>query len=170
MRCVAWPLRLSYSKSYLKEMADEMKCLPITTKDSLREALNIRMKVFVEEQGVPRDLELDEYDETPSSCRHFIVGDDSGPIATGRWKEYEPGVAKMQRIAVLQPYRGMGVGRLLLQGMEEDARRSGYTESLLDAQCTAEAFYEKLGYVTESTEPFLDADILHVRMRKNLRS
>ncbi|WP_152619501.1 GNAT family N-acetyltransferase [Cohnella kolymensis] len=151
-------------------MAAEMKCLHITTDDLLREALNIRMKVFVEEQGVPPDLELDEYDESPTSCRHFIVLDDNRPIATGRWKPYEPGVAKMQRIAVLKSYRGTGVGRLLLQGMEDDARQCGCAESLLDAQCTAEDFYRKLGYVTESIEPFLDADILHVRMRKNLRS
>lgn len=147
-----------------------MKCTHITTEDRLKDALDIRMKVFVEEQGVPRDLELDEYDETPASCRHFIVQKEDGePVATGRWKQYEPGVAKMQRIAVLKPYRGSGVGRLLLEGMEEDALKSGYAESLLDAQCTAEAFYQKLGYVTESTEPFFDADILHVRMRKPLR-
>lgn len=147
-----------------------MKCLHITTQDRLNDALDIRMKVFVEEQGVPRELELDEYDESPSSCRHFIVlNEDGEPIATGRWKEYEPGVAKMQRIAVLKPDRGSGIGRQLLEGMEEDALKLGYTASLLDAQCTAEAFYKKLGYITESTEPFLDADILHVRMRKTLR-
>ena len=74
----------------------------------------------------------------------------------------------MQRIAVRLPYRGLGVGKFLLLDMEEDALQSGYTSSLLDAQCTAEEFYHKLGYETISAEPFLDADIPHVRMRKNL--
>jgi predicted GNAT family N-acyltransferase len=143
-----------------------MKVLPIETDEMLLLAFAIRVKVFVEEQGVPRELEMDEYDVSPEACHHYIVMMDEEPIATGRWKEYEPGVAKMQRIAVLKPNRGLGAGKLLLEAMEADAMRSGYQVFLLDAQCTAEAFYLKLGYWTESTEPFLDADILHVRMRK----
>jgi predicted GNAT family N-acyltransferase len=145
-----------------------MKCIPITTDVFLQQAFNIRFKVFVEEQGVPRDLEMDEYDESTEACHHFLVTDDGLPIATGRWKEYEPGTAKMQRIAVLKPKRGLGVGKFLLLGMEADAKRMDYHSSVLDAQCSAETFYQKLGYVTESIEPFLDANILHVRMRKSL--
>lgn len=145
-----------------------MKVLPVLTDEMLQLAFDIRVKVFVEEQGVPRGLEMDEYDASPTACHHYVVIKDDKPIATGRWKEYEPEVVKMQRIAVLDSYRGLGVGKLLLLGMEEDAARLGYKASLLDAQCTAEAFYVKLGYLTESPEPFLDADILHVRMRKLL--
>jgi predicted GNAT family N-acyltransferase len=145
-----------------------MKCIPIMTDENLQQAFEIRFKVFVEEQGVPRDLEMDEYDESPEACHHFLVMDDGLPIATGRWKEYEPGAAKMQRIAVLKPKRGIGVGKYLLLGMEEDAKQRGYHCSVLDAQCSAETFYQKLGYETESTEPFLDANIWHVRMRKSL--
>ncbi|MCD9021794.1 GNAT family N-acetyltransferase [Cohnella silvisoli] len=147
---------------------DAMKVLPIVTDEMLQQAFDIRVKVFVEEQGVPRALEMDEYDASPDACHHYLVVKGEEPIATGRWKEYEAGVVKMQRIAVLKPYRGLGVGKLLLEGMEQDAARLGYQASLLDAQCTAEAFYSKLGYLTESTEPFMDADILHVRMRKRL--
>lgn len=145
-----------------------MKCVKVETSEQLNKAFSIRLEVFVEEQGVPRELEMDEYDDSPKVCHHFIVLKDDLPIATGRWKEYEPEVAKMQRIAVLQRYRGLGVGRFLLEGMEEDAFNQGYKASLLDAQCTAEVFYSKLGYQTESTEPFLDANIPHVRMRKIL--
>jgi predicted GNAT family N-acyltransferase len=91
-------------------MAAFMKCIPITTNELLQQAFDIRVEVFVKEQGVPRELEMDEYDESPEACRHFIVLKDEQPIATGRWKEYETGVAKMQRIAVLKPFRGLGVG------------------------------------------------------------
>jgi predicted GNAT family N-acyltransferase len=150
-------------------MAANMRMIPITTNELLQQAFDIRVEVFVKEQGVPRELEMDEYDESPEACRHFIVLKDEQPIATGRWKEYEPGVAKMQRIAVLMPFRGLGVGKFLLQGMEEEAVRLGYNASILDAQCTAEEFYLKLGYRTESTEPFLDANIPHVRMLKKLQ-
>lgn len=145
-----------------------MKCILISTEEQLQQAFDIRFKVFVEEQGVPRALEMDEYDESPEACHHLLVTEDGLPIATGRWKEYEPGAVKMQRIAVLKPKRGLGVGKFLLLGMEEDAKRMGYQSSVLDAQCSAENFYQKLGYVTESIEPFLDANILHVRMRKSL--
>jgi predicted GNAT family N-acyltransferase len=145
-----------------------MKIIKVVTEQQLNEAFDIRLEVFVKEQGVPRELELDEYDESPSSSHHFIVLENGQAIATGRWKEYEPGVAKLQRIAVRKPYRGLGVGKFLIQGMEEEARRLGYEAALLDAQCSAESFYSKLGYLTESLEPFLDANIPHVRMRRRL--
>ncbi len=156
------------SKFERKEKANLMKCVRVVTNEQLNQAFDIRVEVFVKEQGVPRELEMDEYDESPESCHHFIVLKDELPIAAGRWKPFEDGVAKMQRIAVLKPFRGMGAGMFLLRGMEEDAKQSGYGASVLDAQCTAETFYSKLGYVTESEEPFLDANIMHVRMRKSL--
>jgi len=145
-----------------------VKCVRVETAEQLKKAFDIRVEVFVKEQGVPRALELDEYDESPSACNHYIVEEGGKPIAAGRFKTFEPGVAKMQRIAVLKSYRGSGIGKLLLLGMEEEARRLGFRESVLDAQCSAEAFYLKLGYATESDEPFLDAGIEHVRMRKAL--
>ncbi|WP_404823741.1 GNAT family N-acetyltransferase [Paenibacillus rhizovicinus] len=140
----------------------------ITTPEMLEDAIGVRFTVFVDEQKVPADEERDEYDDTPESCHHFLVTDNGKAIGAGRWKEYEPGVAKMQRIAVLLPYRGTGVGRQLLATMEADAKAEGYSASFLGAQCTAEGFYHKLGYETEPGEPFLDAGIPHVNMRKQL--
>jgi predicted GNAT family N-acyltransferase len=145
-----------------------MECIKVTTTEQLQMAFDIRVEVFVNEQGVPRELEMDEYDVSPDACHHYIVVENGLPIATGRFKTFEPGIAKMQRIAVLRSYRGTGVGKFLLLRMEQEALSMGYSASLLDAQCSAEPFYQKLGYLTESNEPFLDADILHVRMRKIL--
>lgn len=145
-----------------------MKCIHVETIEQLQQAFDIRVEVFVKEQGVPRELELDEYDESPSACHHFLVLKEGLPVAAGRYKTFEPGIAKLQRIAVLQDHRGGGVGQFLVQEMEKDAKQRGYHASVLDAQCTAEPFYLKLGYVTESEQPFLDADIWHVRMRKSL--
>ncbi len=148
-----------------------MEWIRAETMELLREAFAIRMEVFVKEQGVPADIELDEYDESPLSCRHYIVrSDQDGVIAAGRYRSYEPGVAKMQRIAVLKRSRGTGVGSYLLSAMEDEARSEGYQASILDAQCSAEPFYRKLGYETVSIEPFLDAGIPHVRMRKSLNT
>ncbi|MFC5531962.1 GNAT family N-acetyltransferase [Cohnella yongneupensis] len=145
-----------------------MKAMRVTTEEMLQQALAIRVAVFVDEQGVPMELEKDEYDASPEASRHHLLSAEGENVATGRWKTYEPGVAKMQRIAVLKPHRGKGFGSKLLEAMEQDAKACGYHSSLLDAQCSAEDFYRKLGYETVSTEPFLDAGILHVRMLKKL--
>jgi len=144
-----------------------MKCVKVTTEQQLTEEKRIRKAVFVDEQGVDESLEWDEFDLSPEACHHFLVTDEGEAIATGRWREYKPGIAKFQRIAVLAAYRGRSVGRLLMETMEADARAEGYKGVILDAQVTAEPFYRKLGYEPVSEETFLDAGILHVRMGKN---
>ncbi|MFC5700086.1 GNAT family N-acetyltransferase [Cohnella faecalis] len=148
-----------------------MECKRIDTEDELKQAFAIRMEVFVDEQGVPESEEMDEYDVLSAPCTHFLLWQDGVPIATGRWREYDdrPGAVKIQRFAVRARYRGTGAGRVLMEGMERDARTRGFTQAVLDAQCTAEPFYLKLGYVTESEEAFLDAGILHVRMSRSLK-
>lgn len=145
-----------------------MNVIRVKTQEELEACFGIRVQVFVEEQQVPLDLEMDEYDVSPEACRHILVLDGDKPVATGRWKEYCPGIAKLQRIAVLRDYRSKGLGKLLVQALEEQAREAGMTSTLLDGQCTAEGFYHRLGYRTEPGEPFLDAGILHVRMTKPL--
>ncbi|MFC3801269.1 GNAT family N-acetyltransferase [Cohnella sp. GCM10012308] len=146
-----------------------MECKLVTEQSELEMGLSVRMEVFVQEQGVSPDEEVDGYDVSPSACRHFLVTDEGRPAAAARWKTFEPGIAKLQRIAVRLPYRGRSIGRLIVSAMEEDAAKLGYESAILDAQCSAEAFYQKLGYATISAEPFYDAGILHVRMSKNLR-
>lgn len=134
----------------------------------LKECLEIRKEVFVIEQKVPMDLEIDEHDVIGDQVHHILVEVGGKPAATGRLIYYVDNAAKMQRIAVRKDYRSHGIGSVLLLGMEALARELGLTKSVLDAQCHAEAFYNKLGYETVSTEPFDDAGILHVRMTKLL--
>lgn len=147
-----------------------MKVVVATTHEQLQQCLAIREEVFVREQQVPIELEWDQYDEAPDRCRHILVLDGDKAVATGRWRPYESGssTAKLQRIAVRKDYRSSGVGRLLVGALEEDARLAGMTKAVLDGQVRVEGFYRKLGYVTVSKEPFLDAGIWHVRMEKPL--
>lgn len=140
----------------------------VASEDELKRCLDVRMEVFVKEQGVSPEEEVDEFDAAPSACRHFLVRDGELPVAAGRWRPYEPGIAKLQRIAVKLSYRGRSVGRQLVLAMERDAAQLGMTAAILDAQCSAEPFYAKLGYATISETPFYDAGILHVRMSKPL--
>lgn len=140
----------------------------VTTEDQLQEALAIRKEVFVEEQKVPVDLEIDDYDRLDAEAHHILIKYDGEYAATGRVIYYNKDSAKMQRIAVRQSFRSKGLGRVLLLAMEQQARELLLKHSVLDAQCQAEGFYSRLGYVTISDEPFDDAGIPHVRMKKEL--
>ncbi|MEK4275324.1 GNAT family N-acetyltransferase [Paenibacillus sp. FSL R7-0026] len=140
----------------------------VSTEEQLEQALGIRHHVFVIEQQVPAEIEIDQYDVISPDVHHVLLSTDGQAVATGRLIYYSKDTAKMQRIAVLESHRSFGYGRVLLLAMEELARELGLTYSVLDAQCQAQKFYEKLGYEVISEEPFYDADILHVRMKKGL--
>ncbi|CEG22279.1 putative N-acetyltransferase YjcF [Planococcus massiliensis] len=127
-------------------------------------AFDIRRKVFVEEQGVPVHLELDEYDDT---AVHFIGYELEQPIAAGRIRETDMGVGKIERVCVLPEYRGLHVGVLMMNEMEEYARKAGLLTLKLNAQSYAIPFYEKLNYTVTSPE-FMDAGIPHRAMEKNV--
>lgn len=145
--------------------------MEITIVDSypqLHECLAIRNKVFVEEQGVPNELENDEYDASPEACNHILLKCNGVPAGTGRWIPYEERMVKIQRLAVLTEFRSKGVGKRMLQELEQQARIAGNKYCILDSQCHAESFYFQLGYLTISEQPFEDAGIMHVRMQKTL--
>ncbi|WP_018751625.1 GNAT family N-acetyltransferase [Paenibacillus sanguinis] len=142
----------------------------VQTKEQLERCLDIRKEVFVKEQQVPADLEIDEYDKLGPDVYHVLIEMDGEYAATGRLIYYQDTSAKLQRIAVHKAFRTKGVGTILLLALEELARELGLSRSVLDAQCQAEGFYAKLGYQTISTEPFDDAGIPHVRMVKSLKS
>ena len=130
------------------------------------------MIVFVEEQAVPPEEELDLYDVTAT---HFRVKHSSAEdlperiVGTARIVDKGNGVAKIGRVAILKEYRGKGIGFALMRVVERHAVSAGFTEALLEAQCHAIPFYEKLGYVAEG-DVFLDAGIDHRLMRRKLES
>ncbi|MGE7826313.1 GNAT family N-acetyltransferase [Paenibacillus sp. NPDC093718] len=140
----------------------------VSTEEQLQQALDIRKDVFVLEQKVPIDLEIDDYDRLESDAFHVLIKSEGQYAATGRIIYYNKDSAKMQRIAVRKPFRSKGIGRVLMMALEAQARELKLQYSVLDAQVQAEAFYRKLGYETISDEPFDDAGIPHVRMKKEL--
>jgi len=123
----------------------------------------IRKSVFVEEQNVPLELEMDEYDETAT---HFLLRDGETPLATARLLE-KHGLAKIGRVAVLREARGRGLGLAVMQAVLDEARRQGFKEAILDSQTYAIPFYERLGFAAEGEE-FDDAGIPHFLMRRRL--
>lgn len=135
----------------------------IETNEELQLAFQIRQEVFVLEQGVAVEIELDEYD---SICDHVLITDNHKPIATGRMRNLD-GKAKLQRICVSREYRGTGIGKLVIQKLEELAQEQKLVSAILNAQYHAKEFYEKLGYEVIS-DLFTEQNIEHVTMIKKL--
>ena len=127
---------------------------------------SVRMRVFVVEQAVPAEEELDVYDVTSV---HFMVEmGEASPgevVATARLIDKGDGIAKIGRVAVLAEHRGRNVGFELMRYAEEYARTTGFSSLVLEAQCHAIPFYEKLGYIAEGPI-FLDAGIEHRLMKR----
>lgn len=140
----------------------------VTQEDQLKQCLNIRRKVFIEEQGVEEALEIDELDTLSANAFHVLILYRGQPAATGRLRAYKEDAAKLQRIAVMHEYRGLGLGKQTVAALERKAKQSGFKQAILDSQCHAEPFYAGMGYKTISDKPFLDAGIEHVRMTKGL--
>jgi len=124
----------------------------------LRErALPIRWTVFVAEQGVPAELELDAWDERSV---HALASDDKGQsLGTGRLRPD----GHIGRMAVLPAARGQGLGRALLTALMAEAQRRGHLQIRLSAQVTAVGFYKRAGFVATG-QLYQDAGIAHQDM------
>lgn len=126
---------------------------------SLRE---IRDIVFIQEQGVSRDLEWDDLDE---GAEHFLAYYDDEPVGCARLLENK----KVGRMAVLAAYRKHGIGRELLDHITRHASQKRYTRLELSAQCHAYEFYRRSGYQASSS-PYEDANIPHIDMERRVFS
>lgn len=135
--------------------------------DLLDAARHIRQVVFVEEQQVPSEEEWDDQDE---HCWHWVIRETATKafVATARLADKGNGVAKVERVAVLKTHRGYGLGRLILIHLEQKARELGFTHLKMHGQTHAQVFYEKLGYFVTKPEIFMEANIPHVLLEKNL--
>jgi predicted GNAT family N-acyltransferase len=121
----------------------------------------VREPVFVIEQGVPEEIELDELDP---QCHHVLARDETGrPIGTGRLSPQ----GKIGRLGVLAEWRGRGVGDALLQALVDLARSRGHALVELHAQIDAVGFYERFAFEPVGKE-FVEAGIVHRTMRRTL--
>jgi predicted GNAT family N-acyltransferase len=123
-------------------------------------AAPIRFEVFVREQRVPAEIELDALDE---QCLHAVAFRQQTPIGTGRLLPD----GQIGRMAVLKTHRKKGVGAALLKRLIEVAQERGDREVALSAQVHAVPFYRAHGFVEEGAE-YEDAGIQHQAMRRRL--
>lgn len=124
---------------------------------TLQRAFDIRVKVFVDEQGVDRGLEYEHEEEST----HFIALVDGEEAGTARWRKTEKGI-KLERFAVLPDFRSVGVGRELVKAVLNDIDTKAQ-KVYLHAQSQVVDFYKKQGFEPEGEE-FEEAGIKHFKM------
>jgi predicted GNAT family N-acyltransferase len=154
--------------------ADELLVRLATLPADVAEALRIRHSVFVDEQGVPVDLEQDERD---AAADHFLARHAGVAVGAGRmvvepagFEDLDPAlgeVAHLGRLAVLPEARGTGLGARLVRVIEARAAERSLRVVYLGAQTHALGFYRRLGY-TEFGAEFDDAGLPHRHMSRRL--
>jgi predicted GNAT family N-acyltransferase len=112
-------------------------------KEAKTDAFLVRQKVFIQEQGVPAELELDEYDPLAAHALAYL---DGRCIGTGRLIDLGDDQAQIGRMAVLAQFRGSGTGKQILEKLIQLASSQGAKLIVLHSQVTAIPFYEKQGF------------------------
>lgn len=138
--------------------------MEIETYESLcDDALKIRITVFVDEQGFK-----DEFDDIDEKALHLVMYDGGKPVATCRcFYEDSPECWHIGRVAVLKEYRGMGLGKQVMNEAERRIKLKGGRVCELSSQCRAMGFYESCGYVAEGGI-YLDEGCPHIKMTKQI--
>lgn len=135
----------------------------VETPEEKQQAFDVRTTVFVDEQNVPPEVEIDTYDE---QAVHLIGFEDDLPMAASRVR-FVDDFGKLERICVLKHQRGKSYGTSIIESMEDIIKNNGYKKAKLNAQTQTIHFYQRLGYSVVSEE-FMDAGIPHVTMTKQL--
>tara|TARA_B110000116_G_scaffold260004_1_gene262679 strand:- start:640 stop:1089 length:450 start_codon:yes stop_codon:yes gene_type:complete len=145
-------------------MKSNIKVYQVKTEKEQSDCFDIRLEVFVQEQGVPSEEELDNLDQISF---HAIAYKDNYPIATGRVIPDGNINGTIGRMAVRQKYRRFGVGGMVLNFLEQIALDKGIKQITLNAQEYVKKFYNDHGYKEEGYV-FLEAGIPHVTMVKTI--
>ena len=131
--------------------------------DKLPEARIVREAVFIREQGF-----VNEFDDIDATAWHCVILSDGRPAATGRlYRDKDPFVGHIGRVAVMKEERGKGLGWPLMAVLEQLARENDLDSIVVSAQCRAQGFYASLGY-TAKGDIYPDEGCPHVMMYKEL--
>lgn len=143
--------------------ADTMIDVRLVSDDGGRaDAFAVRIAVFVDEQGIAREDELDDLD---ADATHAVAYDRETPAGAGRIVLQGDATAKIGRMAVLAEYRRRGVGRAVLAALEAAGVARGVGVFRLSAQLAARAFYARAGYVAVG-DVYDEVGIPHIAMEK----
>jgi len=137
----------------------KLKIRKVKNKSELDETFEIRKTVFVEEQNVPVELEIDGLDQ---EAEHFIAYINKKPIGCARIR-IKNNFAKLERIAIIGEYRNKGFGKQLTKFLIDYCKQKKFDEIRLHSQIYVSDFYKKLGFKFVG-ENFFEAGIEHVEM------
>lgn len=139
----------------------------LESKEEINLGFALRIEVFVREQNVPVELELDDKDHSMNTV-HIGYFNGDKLIGVARLIDMDKDVIHIGRVAIDREYRGRGIGHELIIGCENIAKQILKKEIIIElsAQIQAEKFYESLGYNRVNDKIYLDAGIEHVDMRK----
>jgi len=141
---------------------DEIIALAASWNEDRDELIQLRTRVFVEEQKVPSSLEMDGRDAESAHVKALI---DDDIIGTGRLLPN----GFIGRMCVLREYRNRGIGTMMLKNLVQQAAERGHQNVSLNSQSYVIPFYQKFGFTADSEE-FIEAGILHRRMILNIAS
>jgi predicted GNAT family N-acyltransferase len=127
------------------------------------EALELRRRVFVDEQRVTLEADRDGFD---SEATHLVAVDDGRIVGTCRLV-FDNGLARLGRMAVEPARRGRGIGAAILEAAESESRAAGAQRIRLHAQTAARSLYERAGFQVRGDE-FVEEGIPHLTMEKPL--
>ena len=129
----------------------------------------LRTEVFVNEQNVPKELELDEKDNSEHTI-HIGYFKDDKLIGVARLIDMDKDIIHIGRVAIDKNHRGEGIGYKLILGCEDIAKNVLNKDFTIElgAQLYAENFYKKLGYNRINNNIYIDAGIEHIDMRKTI--
>jgi predicted GNAT family N-acyltransferase len=148
-----------------KKAGKLMIIVHVSNQNELTQCMDIRRRVFIEEQSVPEIEEIDEHDRIGDPIAdHFLFVMDKRAIGTVRCIKKDGNVLKIGRVAVLKEERNKGLGKQMMDLIE--SYYTTYRLFVLDAQTHAIPFYLKCGYVLAG-EIFMDAGIPHRHMEKS---
>ena len=136
-----------------------LKILQARSKKGIMDHFRVRGQVFILEQAVSWEEEFDSWDDSATHFNAILNG-----VVVGAARLYKN---KVGRVAVLSPYRTLGIGKALMQTIERHAKKQGIKILELGAQIQVQGFYERLGYEPYG-ERFMDANIEHIMMRKKV--
>ncbi len=146
---------------------ENIKVSKINDEKLLKEALKIRNTVFTIEKGVSESIEVDENDVLNEKCDHFMIEYSSNKVGTIRCLKDDEDTIKIQRFCILKEYRKLGIGRKVLEYLEDYYKNLQKKKIIMDAKYSVSNFYEICGY-KKISDIFIEAGIEHIKMEKNL--
>jgi predicted GNAT family N-acyltransferase len=135
----------------------------VRTHEEREDAFGVRIAVFVEEQQIPREEELDDLDEIAVHCVGYL---DGAAVAAGRLVVMD-GYGKIGRMAVLAQHRGKGLGARVLEELEREGAARGIRAFRLSAQLSARGFYDRRDYLAVG-DVYDEVGIPHIAMEKHV--